>query len=679
MGWFQIGLPHFGLMRDALFRAIACDSSYEDGSILIVAYGIKDRSKKDDDSELGENNRGDIPNIERNVSVDFDEEYNKIIEELREDPILDTLDLPPIPTRIGSGRLTIRSVEAQIQVESPTSAMPTLVANIDPNMGLIPQPLLDFVMKRVCGAILYKMKEAANQISKDPITNPHAIKIREEKEFYKTFLLPKFEGVCKTRGWEMPSVSSFGLSDAQLELAEIFKAKQKQKAGKVALRMLHTNNADSNLDEYLEASDSRSVCDGQVAVDPDATVDDGPRVRILSQDTDEMSEISKISSSSSIWRNNPIINFKRLNEERAQQRKDREIQESRERAAARLKPKSLSEDAKARLAELRAARSRQKALEGTKVVASNGPVTPSGIEKNERRWNISLANHGFFTKVFVLQFLMVSLFCLLYLDTAFNKVVAVREESFRMERGRDVATLVYIGIAGFVHSIFCYIALMYAFTALQIGSIAGKRTRRFYGEHVHHIVGITSASMVGLGIIKPGLDKVLRWVVWRAYLILKIAEASLVGYVLDKASTALRVLVTAIITLLSLVQKLVLESNIIGRFIVSVTGSWLGTIIQPVSHRLVTFVRSSIELHEGRLDALPWREDTFFTTRALLSHSAFFLLVLLILFNLAAKKARKAIDVYDETPSSNPVADGESSSKPIYSGNIKQELRVVQT
>jgi len=185
--------------------------------------------------------------------------------------------------------------------------------------------------------------------------------------------------------------------------------------------------------------------------------------------------------------------------------------------------------------------------------------------------------------------------------------------------------------------------------------------------------------MVGLGIIKPGLDKVLRWVVWRAYLILKIAEASLVGYVLDKASTALRVLVTAIITLLSLVQKLVLESNIIGRFIVSVTGSWLGTIIQPVSHRLVTFVRSSIELHEGRLDALPWREDTFFTTRALLSHSAFFLLVLLILFNLAAKKARKAIDVYDETPSSNPVADGESSSKPIYSGNIKQELRVVQT
>ena len=43
VGWFVVGLPHFGLIRDACFRAIGCDSIYEDGSILLVAQGIADK------------------------------------------------------------------------------------------------------------------------------------------------------------------------------------------------------------------------------------------------------------------------------------------------------------------------------------------------------------------------------------------------------------------------------------------------------------------------------------------------------------------------------------------------------------------------------------------------------------------------------------------------------------
>ena len=40
-----MGLPQFGLMRDACFRAIGCDSVYEDGSFMLVAKGIADRPK----------------------------------------------------------------------------------------------------------------------------------------------------------------------------------------------------------------------------------------------------------------------------------------------------------------------------------------------------------------------------------------------------------------------------------------------------------------------------------------------------------------------------------------------------------------------------------------------------------------------------------------------------------
>lgn len=42
VGWFLIGLPKFGLARDGCFRAIGCDNTLEDGSILLAGQGIKD-------------------------------------------------------------------------------------------------------------------------------------------------------------------------------------------------------------------------------------------------------------------------------------------------------------------------------------------------------------------------------------------------------------------------------------------------------------------------------------------------------------------------------------------------------------------------------------------------------------------------------------------------------------
>jgi len=602
VGWFLVGLPSFGLMRDALFRAIGCDSMYEDGSILVISHGIADRPEEK--GKISKSSIG-LKTADSNVSSSFgsmgyDHEEIAIIDSIRQDPILETLDLPPVPTRMGGGRLTVRSLVAQIHVESPTAATTKVVANIDPNLPLIPKSLLDFVMKRVCGAILNKMQGAANNIAQDPITNLHAIRIRED-EFYKKFLLPKFEGVCKIRGWEMPSISAFGLSDAQLEMSELFMSKQKHKSEVNVVK--HFSSTEENLDEYLESSSPRNRAKAETMNGASGS-GSGPKVptRDMHKDLDDMSDISK-SSNVSFWQSNPVANYIRHVDEAAQRKRQRMIDEARARAAKRLKPKNLDEDSVSRLNELLLARK-------NKTASDN--------------WMISLRGHGLFTKIFVLQFLMVSLFCLLYLDTPFHKFVAVRDDAFGVERWRDAATLTYIGISALVHSGFCYVALIYAFSALQLGLIAGKRTRNFYSEYVHYAVVLSSVSMVGLGVVKPGIEKILRWTIWSVYSASTGVKMALLPRIPDKITATLELTVSVILSIISSTKKLVLESNIIGRCIVSVVKTISGLMLRTFREPFATYADTAIKQYEGTLSIIPWREDTFYTTRALLSHSAFF-------------------------------------------------------
>jgi hypothetical protein len=679
-------------MRDACFRAIGCDSMYEDGSVMLVAEGIADRPEDLDGDDKWDLNRvvsksGSITSSIGSTGFDFAEE-TRIEDSLRTDPVLDTLDLPPPPTRTGSGRMTIRSISAQIHIESATSTTTKIVANIDLNLPFIPQTLLDFIVKRVCGLILYKMHGAARKISRDPIMNLHAIKMREDDDFYRRFLLPKFRGICEIRGWPMPPISAFELSDAQLEMADVFINKQKSKLEMKAIKLFNGHNSDDNLDEYLESS--HSVGGSEPADTGNSTTGkDGPKVRaIISRDSDDMSDISKYSTSSSFLRtlkSNPISSYLREIEEKTQLRKAREIVESRERAAARLKPKNLNEDAKSRLKELRKARDRHKSKAHTHIDEDpastprtlNTQQEEGGNELDRRRkWKVSLSSHGLFTKIFVLQFLMVSLFCLLYLDTAFEKFVAFREGSFWMERARGLVTVAYIGFAGWVHFFLCYVALMYAFSTLQLGAIAGKRTIAFYSRYVHWMVATVSAGMVGFGIIKPGLVKVLQRIVWNAYSISKVVETSLLPIIPDKVAATFQMTISAICSVISSTRILFLESNILGRFFVYITNLVFGVALRSFRYPFVTFADIAIERYDGTVETIPWREDAFFTVRALLSHSAFFLLVLLLLFNLSANQARKAVYLDDAVSEENPSSNPASTSSDIQNGPTSTSTEV---
>ena len=115
VSWFIISVPIFGLRRDAAFHAFGCDCMEADGSVLITARSV--------------------------------EAYPGAF-------------IPPPSTGWGSARMDIRSFSGLVTILSPTSARTRLIANIDPKLSL-PQKLIDFTMKKMCGVLLLCLQKQA--------------------------------------------------------------------------------------------------------------------------------------------------------------------------------------------------------------------------------------------------------------------------------------------------------------------------------------------------------------------------------------------------------------------------------------------------------------------------------------------------------------------------------------
>jgi hypothetical protein len=196
----------------------------ENGSVLLVAVGLNDTEEfgvRNGFNNEGTSNRkhADVGKKEDDLVQDYD--TNEESEQqhttsspnsstfLARDEILSTLEIPPIPRGTGSGRMTIRNFSASIEILSPTAARTKMVVNIDPNLQLMPQFVIDFAMKRMCGIILSRLQAMARKVVKDPVKNPHARRIREDVRFYRDWLYPKFQRYCDELGWQMPKVGAF--------------------------------------------------------------------------------------------------------------------------------------------------------------------------------------------------------------------------------------------------------------------------------------------------------------------------------------------------------------------------------------------------------------------------------------------------------------------------------------
>ena len=254
VAWFLTGLPKFGLSRDACFRAIGCDSMREDGSILLVGEGLGDRLEDGanvkpyldggEDAAASSGDRHDLfrgggagssspaRRVDRDVSgsihnessnysnwaaLSDDYDYGSY---LSRDSVLDTIQIPPVPNKFGAGRMTIRSFQGAVDVLSPSSAKTRLITNIDPNLNFIPQSLIDYCMKKMCGIVLSRLQGCARGILNDPVHSLHARRMREDVQFYRLWLLPKFRSYCGDLGWDLPPVAAFNVSEEDLDEEE---------------------------------------------------------------------------------------------------------------------------------------------------------------------------------------------------------------------------------------------------------------------------------------------------------------------------------------------------------------------------------------------------------------------------------------------------------------------------
>jgi hypothetical protein len=124
---------------------------------------------------------------------------------------------------------------------------------VNPNCPL-PQALLNFVIKHFAGVVLYYFQKQVMKVSQDHQCT-HAHRIRDNKEFYSTWLLPKLRAFCELRHWEQPVIVSIG-EDGQVPVSVTRPSVQ-------GMRM-EGNGEEEERDDYPQAG----VTGREDAVDP---------------------------------------------------------------------------------------------------------------------------------------------------------------------------------------------------------------------------------------------------------------------------------------------------------------------------------------------------------------------------------------------------------------------------
>lgn len=619
VGWFCVGLPHFGMARDGCFRAIGCDNMMEDGSIIVVGQGVNDRSS-------------DVP---------FDEPF------LTEG--VDGLEFPDPPTRLGSGRLTIKNFSAVINVLSADTVETKLVANIDPNLSLIPQSLIDFIMKKLCGVLLSKLQGAAKRAAKDPVHNAHAKRMRQEHAFYQSWLLPKFQAYCGKFNWEMPTIAAFNLTDGQLEQENMCNESRSQERGS------------SYTSSKLDFSPGQDI--------------DSPRS--MTQDSDDQSVVSNLSMSSSSTRN-PIMKYLKEIERKTSLRKKKKIKAARQVAANRLKPKAMNDEELERLNELKAAKARsigkkppvvavsRSIASSTPTTTTTAPTRKSFLRRQSSDLDVTDVMERFHTHTKEMRF--ATMFGLIAAMT-----VVLSPEVFKVPVARflgsysegwvgslilDVLTFVYLVICAGIHFVVCDVSLVYAFDALELGMKTGKQIKRFYSDTVRYVVAGGSCGIVALS---SGKAIALLWTrvgVWYTTLgahstfratssLWKIVGSYVPASVISLRDTiwsaiafAVGCIASVVNMVLWLVHTLFIRSNWLGQTIEKLA-LWTAAAVPYLRDCWNDYIEDLAQVYEGSKGVITWREDAISSARFWLSYTAVFLLTVLVLFNVSSQQDKK--------------------------------------
>lgn len=112
------------------------------------------------------------------------------------------LALPP-PHRSALGlhdRVDFKALNAVIRLTRPNVAETTIMCTVDLKMPL-PQFVTNFVIKHMAGVTLYCHQRKARQILDHPDCE-YARRMREDRDFYDSWLRPKIAGFYRLKGWQ---------------------------------------------------------------------------------------------------------------------------------------------------------------------------------------------------------------------------------------------------------------------------------------------------------------------------------------------------------------------------------------------------------------------------------------------------------------------------------------------
>eukprot|EP01041_Mallomonas_annulata_P007529 gene7529-15418_t len=117
--------------------------------------------------------------------------------------------IPWKPTGWFHDRMIISEFKAIVRVESPSSAKIIVIASLDPRAP-IPVFLRNFIIRNFAGILVSCMQTQAKKIIAEP-EGDYGQRMRNQKEFYVDYLLPKLRTYCDFKQWPQPNIPALGL------------------------------------------------------------------------------------------------------------------------------------------------------------------------------------------------------------------------------------------------------------------------------------------------------------------------------------------------------------------------------------------------------------------------------------------------------------------------------------
>jgi hypothetical protein len=361
---------------------------------------------------------------------------------------------------------------------------------------------------------------------------------------------------------------------------------------------------------------------------------------------DEVSELSSQPGGSS--RTSLAARFRKYwneLENRADNKKAARVAEDRRRAAERLRPRELSSDNRARLLELKSAvEARRRA---GSVDMRSAPYDAPNLSLSETLTD-RLHAHGYLTRILVVMFLLKLLFTMLH----YVKILGIHGVS-TIPFAQDAVVVGYILLCSVVHFAVCDVALVYAFSSLDLGRKSGREVKLFYSANVRMAVAACSLLIVSVSVAMAAAKVWARSMIVMSARLVSVIHDSVLSWSNSSTSDALpaslwrarsitfwviRECIDVAHSLLHRFWSILVRSNGIGRILektcLRIYGL-LGSYLEP----LLSQAHKRIEgLADGDRVSSTWREEAFDTAGFLFKYSAVFLVIILVTFHFSTRR-----------------------------------------